>query len=88
MGLLGFGGPVEAWQRRFTNRRKDAESQTTIPTGVPPRDLPQWHKHGEINAGERDGLTTEERKAKMLRQEKEILRRAPAVLAREEIGDR
>ena len=56
-------------------------NQTTIPTGVPPRGLAQWHKHGEINAGERDGLTTEEREelgrlgreVKMQRQEKEIL---------------
>jgi hypothetical protein len=63
-------------------------NQTTIPTGVPPRGLAQWHKQGEINAGERDGLTTEERKVKMLRQEKEIPRRATAVLARQEIGGR
>ena len=71
-------------------------NQTTIPTGVPPRGLAQWHKQGEINAGKRDGLTTEERKelgrlgreVKMLRQENEILSRATAVFAREEIGGR
>jgi hypothetical protein len=34
VGLLGFGGLLEAWRRRFTNRRKDAENQITIPSGV------------------------------------------------------
>lgn len=59
-------------------------------------------RQDEIDAGERDGLTTEEekeelrrlhREVKTLRQEKEILRKAAgeftaAFFAREEIGGR
>ncbi len=59
-----------------------------------PGTLRNWAKQDEIDAGERDGLTTEEkeelhrlrREVKTLRQEKEILRKAPAFFAREEIG--
>lgn len=36
VGLLRFGVLVETWQRRSTKRRKDAENQTTVSTGVSP----------------------------------------------------
>ena len=60
--------------------------------GVSDNSLRSWIKQTQIDQGEREGLTTEEREElrklrkenKVLRQEKEILRKAAAFFARED----
>ena len=60
--------------------------------GVSDNSLRSWIKQTQIDQGEREGLTTEEREelrrlrkeVKVLRQEKEILRKAAAFFVRED----
>jgi transposase len=60
--------------------------------GISDNSLRSWIKQTQIDQGEREGLTTEEREelrrlrkeVKVLRQEKEILRKAAAFFARED----
>ena len=67
-------------------------SQIARELGVSDNALRSWVKQAQIDQGERQGLTTEERQelrnlrkeVRILRQEKEILRKATVFFARED----
>ena len=77
--------------RLFPSTDKPA-SQIARELGVSDNALRTWVKHSEIDQGEREGLTTEEREelrklrkeVKVLRQEREILKKATVFFARED----
>ncbi len=64
--------------------------------GVSAETLRNWTKQQQIDAGQRDGITTDEREElrrlrrenKILKEEREVLRKATAFFAREENNTR
>lgn len=71
-------------------------SQLARDLGVCAQTLRNWTKHQQIDTGKRDGITTDEREElrrlrrenKILREEREVLRKATAFFAREENNTR
>ena len=67
------------------------ESQIARELGITPWTLRLWEKQAEIDAGEREGLTSDEREERrrlrrenrLLQEEREILKKAAAFFARE-----
>ncbi len=77
---------------RLTRSSEKPLAQISRELDVSEQTLRNWRKQEEIDEGEREGLTTEEReelgrlrrKVKVLEQEKEVLRKATAFFARED----
>ncbi len=71
--------------------REKTTAQLSRELGVSEQTLRNWRNQQQIDAGEREGLTTEEREElrrlrrenKTLKQEREILKKAAAFFARE-----
>jgi transposase-like protein len=87
--------PAEFRQRavELARLREKPVKQLAIDLGISDQTLHNWVKQADIDAGRRDGLTTEERAElvrlrranRVLEMENEILKRAAAFFARENV---
>jgi transposase-like protein len=87
--------PPEFRQRavELARQREKSLRQLALDLGVSEQTLGQWVKQADIDEGKREGLTTEERAelvrlrraCRVLEMENEILKRAAAFFARENV---
>ena len=78
----------EEFRRRaveLARLRERPVSQIATELGIAQSCLHRWLRQADVDEGQRDGLTTEERANRTLEMENEILKRAAEFFARENV---
>jgi transposase len=93
-GARGYKVAIRHLRRSVPRSRNLEKSirQLAYELGIADQTLRNWIRQAEINRGEREGLTTEEREElrrlrrenRILREEREILKKAAAFFAKED----